>query len=283
MGTELLRQSFEIQGRNFDKAGEISSEIKVILKDLGIDAANVRRLVIVAFEAEMNVVMYANSGIITFILTDDDIKLKIADEGPGIPDINLALQEGYSTASKAARDLGFGAGLGLPNIRKSSDFFTISFEPTFPGDKWAIITIVNNDPDDDPFTFRVEGMVGLPPVVDIEVWEGATYCPDGSTYSGFGTVSVGSSSAPVTFYIWNNGPDDLVIPNIVMTGGDILDFDLDLNVTDLNVPIPPGGFTVFTVTFIPSSSGTKWLDLNINYNDPVQTPYQLRLEGEGDD
>lgn len=165
----------------------------------------------------------------------------------------------------------------------SSDFFTISFEPTFPGDKWAIITIVNNDPDDDPFTFRVEGMVGLPPVVDIEVWEGATYCPDGSTYSGFGTVSVGSSSAPVTFYIWNNGPDDLVIPNIVMTGGDILDFDLDLNVTDLNVPIPPGGFTVFTVTFIPSSSGTKWLDLNINYNDPVQTPYQLRLEGEGDD
>jgi len=128
MGTELLRQSFEIQGRNFDKAGEISSEIKVILKDLGIDAANVRRLVIVAFEAEMNVVMYANSGIITFILTDDDIKLKIADEGPGIPDINLALQEGYSTASDEMREMGFGFGMGLPNMQKNSDEFHIKSE-----------------------------------------------------------------------------------------------------------------------------------------------------------
>jgi hypothetical protein len=85
------------------------------------------------------------------------------------------------------------------------------------------------------------------------------------------------------FYIWNNGPDELVIPNIVMTAGNILDFDLDLNSTDLKVPIPPGGFTVFTVTFIPSIEGTRWLDLSINYNDLQQSPYMLRLEGEGDD
>jgi hypothetical protein len=164
-----------------------------------------------------------------------------------------------------------------------SNTFDISFDPTFPGDKWATVTIVNNDPNNDPFSFRVEGMVGLPPVVDIDVWEGVDYYPDGSTYSGFGSVSVGSSSAPVQFYIWNNGPDDLLIPSIVMTGGHILDFDLDLNATDLNVPIPAGGFTVFTVTFIPSCEGTRWLGLSINYNDPLQTPYLLRMEGEGDD
>ena len=93
-----------------------------------IDASNVRRLVIVAFEAEMNVVMYANSGIITFILTDDEIKLKIADEGPGIPDIDLALQEGYSTASDEMREMGFGFGMGLPNMRKNSDEFHIKSE-----------------------------------------------------------------------------------------------------------------------------------------------------------
>jgi serine/threonine-protein kinase RsbT len=125
MATELLKQCFQIQGRNFDKAGEISSEIKVILKDLGINAANVRRVVIVAFEAEMNVVMYAQSGALTFILTDDAINLIIQDVGPGIPDIEQALQEGYSTASDEMREMGFGFGMGLPNMKKNSDEFRI--------------------------------------------------------------------------------------------------------------------------------------------------------------
>ena len=164
-----------------------------------------------------------------------------------------------------------------------SDSFTITFAPTYSGDKWATITVVSNDAVDDLYTFRVEGMVGLPPVVDIEVWEGATYYPDNSTYSGFGTVSVGSSSAPVIFTIWNNGPDDLLIPSIVITAGDVEDFDLDLNSTDLNTYIPPGWNTTFMVTFSPQSSGNKWLELDINYNDPAVTPYKLRLEGEGDD
>ena len=126
MAAELLKQCFQIQGRNFDKAGEISGEIKVILKDLGIDAANVRRVVIVAFEAEMNVVMYAQSGTLTFILTDDAIHLIIQDAGPGIPDIEQALQEGYSTASDEMREMGFGAGMGLPNIKRNSDAFEVS-------------------------------------------------------------------------------------------------------------------------------------------------------------
>jgi len=128
MAAELLRESFEIQGQNFDKAGEISSEIKVILRDLDIDAACLRRVVIVAFEAEMNVVMYARRGTLTLILTDKDISLEVNDDGPGIPDIDLALQEGYSTASDEMRDMGFGFGMGLPNMKKNSDDFCIESE-----------------------------------------------------------------------------------------------------------------------------------------------------------
>jgi serine/threonine-protein kinase RsbT len=102
---ELLRERYEIQGRNFDKAGEVSGEIKVLLRDLGIEASRLRRLVIVAFEAEMNVVMYASRGMMTLIVTDDDITLETTDDGPGIPDIELALQEGYSTASDEMREM----------------------------------------------------------------------------------------------------------------------------------------------------------------------------------
>jgi anti-sigma regulatory factor (Ser/Thr protein kinase) len=128
MSAELLRESFKIQGRNFEKAGEVSSEIKVILRDLSIDAANTRRTVIVAYEGEMNVVMYAQRGTLTLILTDDDVSLEITDEGPGIPDIKLALQEGYSTATDEMRELGFGFGMGLPNMKRNSDEFRIESE-----------------------------------------------------------------------------------------------------------------------------------------------------------
>ena len=128
MSAELLRESFKIQGRNFEKAGEVSSEIKVILRDLSIDAANTRRTVIVAYEGEMNVVMYARRGTLTLILTEDDVSLEIDDEGPGIPDIEQALQEGYSTASDEMRELGFGFGMGLPNMKSNSDEFRIESE-----------------------------------------------------------------------------------------------------------------------------------------------------------
>jgi serine/threonine-protein kinase RsbT len=128
MSAELLRESFKIQGRNFEKAGEVSSEIKLMLRDLCIDAANMRRTVIIAYEGEMNVVMYAQRGTLTLILTDDDVRLEIDDEGPGIPDIEQALQEGYSTASDEMRELGFGFGMGLPNMKKNSDEFRIESE-----------------------------------------------------------------------------------------------------------------------------------------------------------
>ncbi len=128
MGSELLRESYEIQGGNFDKAGEISGEIKTILLDLGINAASLRRVVVVAFEAEMNVVMYADRGTLTFILTEEEIQLEIRDEGQGIPDLDLAFQEGYTTASDEMRELGFGFGMGLPNMKKNSDDLRIETE-----------------------------------------------------------------------------------------------------------------------------------------------------------
>jgi anti-sigma regulatory factor (Ser/Thr protein kinase) len=128
MPAELMRESYEIQGGNFDTAGEVSGEIKIILRDLGIDAASLRRVVVVAFEAEMNLVMYARRGTLTFILTDEAVNLEVVDDGPGIPDIELAFQEGYTTASDEMRELGFGFGMGLPNMKKNSDELKIETE-----------------------------------------------------------------------------------------------------------------------------------------------------------
>lgn len=125
MGQELLKKTYPVHGRNFDKAGEAATEIKQLLKELGLDAALIHRAVVVAFEAEMNVVMYASEGTVTLVLTDDDIQLEVADRGPGIADIALAMTEGYSTATNEMREMGFGFGMGLPNIKKNSDVFHI--------------------------------------------------------------------------------------------------------------------------------------------------------------
>jgi len=126
MAEELLRKSYEIQGRDFENAGSSATEIKQILKGLEIDTDVIHRAVIIAFEAEMNVVMYATKGTLTLVLTDEDIKLEMADQGPGIDDIDLALTEGYTTATDEMREMGFGFGMGLPNIRKNSDNFDIT-------------------------------------------------------------------------------------------------------------------------------------------------------------
>ena len=118
-------QSFALEGRNFFSAGKASTEIKSILKELGVDATIIRRVAIAAYEAEMNVVMYATRAKLTFTMTPKIIIMEVDDEGPGIPDVNLAMQEGYSTATAEMREMGFGAGLGLPNIKKNSDEFTV--------------------------------------------------------------------------------------------------------------------------------------------------------------
>jgi anti-sigma regulatory factor (Ser/Thr protein kinase) len=125
---ELLSCSYRVIGGDFENGGEASTEIKQLLKDLEIDPHIIRRTVVVTFEAEMNIVMYAREGAVTFVLTDEDIIIRIADSGPGIPDIESAMQEGWSTATDEMRELGFGFGMGLPNIRRNADDFDLQSE-----------------------------------------------------------------------------------------------------------------------------------------------------------
>lgn len=120
-----LSHTFRIKGRNFAKAGSVSIAIKEILKELGIDPAIIRRAAIAAYEAEMNVVMYAAQGEMVLRLNPEKIRITLVDEGPGIKDIKMAMQEGYSTASEEIREMGFGAGMGLPNIKKNADIFEL--------------------------------------------------------------------------------------------------------------------------------------------------------------
>jgi len=125
---ELLKRSFEVVGGDFENAGETSTGVTAILKDLGVDPDIILRVGLVTFEAEMNVVMYAERATVTFAVRDDAITVEIEDSGPGIPDIDLAMQPGYSTASDEMRERGFGYGLGLPNIKKNSDEFVLESE-----------------------------------------------------------------------------------------------------------------------------------------------------------
>ena len=121
-------QTFVIEGRDFVHAGSASTEIKSILNSLGIDAVVVRRVAIAAYEAEMNVVMYAERATMTFSVTPEVVRMCVEDRGPGIADIALAMQEGWSTATHEMREMGFGAGMGLPNIRRNADEFSIRSE-----------------------------------------------------------------------------------------------------------------------------------------------------------
>ena len=107
-------------------AGKASITMKGILKEIGIQPSVIRRVAIASYEAEMNVVLYARRGTMELQVTPADIRIRVADEGPGIPDVELAMQEGYSTASDEIREMGFGAGMGLPNIKKNADVFAIN-------------------------------------------------------------------------------------------------------------------------------------------------------------
>jgi len=122
-------QTFEITGRDFSKAGTISTKIKEILQDIGIPPSTIRRTAIASYEAEMNVVMYANRGTLKLSISPSELRIRLDDEGPGIANVELAMQEGYSTATDEIREMGFGAGMGLPNIKKNSDEFEISSTP----------------------------------------------------------------------------------------------------------------------------------------------------------
>ena len=124
-----LSHHFEITGGDFSNAGRISTSIKEILQEIGIDSSVVVRAAIASYEAEMNVVMYARRGIITLNITPEKLRLNLEDEGPGIENIDMAMEEGFSTATEEMREMGFGAGMGLPNIKKNADKFEISSIP----------------------------------------------------------------------------------------------------------------------------------------------------------
>lgn len=117
---------FRIDGGDFKNAGKVSKQIKKILKQLNIDEEIIWRTMIVAYEAEMNVVLYAYHCDVLLEINPEMIKMRFTDKGPGIADIPLAMTEGYSTATREMRERGFGAGLGLPNIKKTSDKFDIA-------------------------------------------------------------------------------------------------------------------------------------------------------------
>jgi serine/threonine-protein kinase RsbT len=117
-----------MSGGDFTNAGRVSTAIKAMLKAVGYPSDVIRRLAIATYEAEMNVVMYARHGRLALTLDPEHIRVVLQDEGPGIPDIPLAMQEGYSTATDEMRERGFGAGMGLPNIRRNTDHFEITSE-----------------------------------------------------------------------------------------------------------------------------------------------------------
>lgn len=116
-----MRLEYRIEAGDFTRAGDVSSDIKKRLKQLGIDPATVKRTVIALYEAEVNVVAHADGGQVTADISPEGVRIRIEDRGPGIPDIGLAMQPGYSTASQKVREMGFGAGMGLPNIRRNTD------------------------------------------------------------------------------------------------------------------------------------------------------------------
>lgn len=124
-GYYSIEQVFYIKAWDFASAGEASSQIKKILKQLGIDPALTRRVTIAAYEAEMNLIIHSVGGEMRLKVTPQFIIVTAEDRGPGIPDIALAMQEGYSTAPEIARELGFGAGMGLPNIKRCADRLNI--------------------------------------------------------------------------------------------------------------------------------------------------------------
>lgn len=117
---------FFLTGKDFTNAGVASSNLKGVLEGMGIKPNFIRRASIAAFEAEMNVIIYAVAGMMNYYITPETIRIVIKDMGPGIEDIERAMKEGYSTAPDYIREMGFGSGMGLPNIKKSTDKLTVN-------------------------------------------------------------------------------------------------------------------------------------------------------------
>ena len=119
--SEPIRFHYHIDGEDFTSAGQASVQVKKMLRQLDCDADTIRRVSVAMYEGEINMVIHANGGAADIVVWDEKIEVILADTGPGIPDVSLAMQEGFSTAKENIRSLGFGAGMGLPNMKRYSD------------------------------------------------------------------------------------------------------------------------------------------------------------------
>lgn len=128
MSGNSIKLHYEIPAEDFSIAGEASSNVKKILSQLGINPVIIKKAAVSMYEAEMNAVIHAGGGTADIDISQDKIIVKISDNGPGIEDVDLAMQEGYSTAPDNIRELGFGAGMGLPNMKRYSDEIIIDSE-----------------------------------------------------------------------------------------------------------------------------------------------------------
>jgi serine/threonine-protein kinase RsbT len=140
--SEKIKLHYKVPGDDFTHAGEASGNVKNVLKRLGFSPDVIRRTTIAMYEGEMNMVIHAGGGEADIVITPEKIDVYLCDHGPGIADIGLAMQEGYSTAPDKIRALGFGAGMGLPNMKKYADKLDINTEVS-KGTKIHMTVVVN--------------------------------------------------------------------------------------------------------------------------------------------
>ncbi|MDK9710850.1 ATP-binding protein [Acidaminobacter sp.] len=121
----VMAYDYDVMKEDFAHAGSASSDIKKKCREIGLDKEIIRRIAVMTYEAEINIVIHSEGGVITVMLMSDRIEIWAVDKGPGIEDVELAMTAGYSTAKTSAREMGFGAGMGLPNMKKCCDEFVI--------------------------------------------------------------------------------------------------------------------------------------------------------------
>lgn len=138
-----MKLQYTVPADDFTRAGEASGAVKAKLKQLGFPSDVIRRVAIAMYEGEINMVIHANGGEATVEIEPEKIYIELSDNGPGIPDIEKAMTEGFSTAPETVRNLGFGAGMGLPNIKKYTDELTIHTE-LGKGTRLCMTVFVNN-------------------------------------------------------------------------------------------------------------------------------------------
>ena len=125
---DAVRFHFNVDGQNFTSAGQASVAVKKSLRQIGISPETIRRVSIAMYEGEINMVIHAGGGEAEVLVYEDMIEIILTDTGPGIPNVQLAMQEGFSTSTDNIRSLGFGAGMGLPNMKKYTDYMNIETE-----------------------------------------------------------------------------------------------------------------------------------------------------------